>query len=285
MMLRKGLGRGLDAILQEPEPVAGMRELAVGLLQPNRYQPRASFDDPGLQELAASIQAQGVIQPLIVTPGEQGKFVIVAGERRWRAAQKAGLKVVPVVVRELTSACQLLELALVENLQRADLNVIEEAEAYRTLRESFAISQEEIGARVGRGRSTITNALRLLRLPPEVQDLLRSGRLTAGQARPLLALKSRSEQARWAERIVRESLSARQIEARLTTQAGPQLRRSGHRQDDVHATAAAEKLARALQARVEIRRRGKRGTVRIHFHSEEELMRIYDQLLRTGGQE
>ena len=175
MTAKRGLGRGLDAILQKPDETTLTRQLPVDLLVPNRYQPRADFAEAGLEELAASIAVQGVIQPIIVSPQRDGRYVIVAGERRWRAARMADLAVVPVVVREVNDDRELVELALVENVQRADLNGMEEAEAYRVLRESFGLSQEEIGKRVGRARSTITNSLRLLRLPLPVQDLLRQG--------------------------------------------------------------------------------------------------------------
>jgi len=286
---RSGLGRGLDALLggaDEPvpqaEPIAGARpagRLPIDALRPNRYQPRGRFDAAGLEELAESIRAQGILQPIVVSIEGDGGATIIAGERRWRAARIAGLSEVPVVVREGVDDQRLLELALVENLQRADLNPIEEAEAYELLRERFGLSQEEIGARVGKGRPTITNTLRLLRLPDAVQDLLREGRLTAGQARPLLGIGDRTRQVELARRIAREGLSARQIEA-LAQQEAPRKRTRGSRgETDPHLRAAQERLVRALQTKVEIRHRGERGTVRIHFHSQEELMRIYDRLV------
>ena len=284
MALKRGLGRGLDAILQKPEGERRpTREVPVDRLTPNRFQPRSSFDEESLRGLADSIEAQGVIQPLVVTRGEGGKFEIVAGERRWRAAQLAGLETVPVVVREATDDRQLLELALVENLQRADLNAIEEAEAFRSLREGFALSQAEIGERVGRSRTAVTNSLRLLRLPPLVQGLLREGRLTAGQARPLLSLATEREQIRLAERAVAEGRSARRLEALAQRSSGEPRRKRRPAGSDVHAVAAAERLTRALQTKVEIVRRGQRGTIRIPFQSEDELMRIYDLLSRIGG--
>ena len=285
MATKRGLGRGLDAILQKPDDSVRARELPVDLLEPNRYQPRADFAAAGLEELAASIAEKGVIQPIIVSPEANGRYVIVAGERRWRAARMANLAVVPVVVRDVSGDGELLELALVENVQRADLNGVEEAEAYRVLRESFGLSQEEIGKRVGRARSTITNALRLLRLPPRVLDLLRQGLLSAGQARPLLSLESSGEQIRVAELAIRDELSARQIEAMVGGEVERRSRRRRPARLDPHVEAAAEKLTQAFRTKVEIRRRGRRGTVLIHFHSEEELMRLYDQLLRKGGTE
>jgi len=278
---RRGLGRGLDALIAEPAAGAGVLALPVEQLHPNRFQPRARFDDAGLDELAESIRAQGVIQPVVVTARKTGGYTLIAGERRWRAAQRAGLTEVPAIVREVAGDRELLELALVENLQRADLNAIEEAEAYETLARRFGLSQEEIAARVGKARPTVTNALRLLKLPPEVADLVRDGRLTAGQARPLLALDGAEAQARLARRAVDQGLTARDLE-RLV--APPEAkRRKRARKVEVHTAAAEERLTRRLQTRVEIHRRGRGGTLRIHFHTEEELMRIYDLLLPKGG--
>ena len=277
---RRGLGRGLDALLKPEQE--GLRSLPVKKLVPNRFQPRADFSPSGLAELADSIRVQGVVQPLVVTPGPHETYVIVAGERRWRAAEMAGLEEVPVVVRENVGDRQLLEMALVENLQRADLNPIEEGEAYRSLKETFGLSQEEIGRQVGKGRSTITNALRLLRLPEEIQDMIRNGRLTAGQARPLLAFKDRREQTRLAREAVSKSLSARELEQRVVAGDQPPPRPPGPRQADPDTAAAEEALTRSIQTRVEIQRQGRGGWVRLRFDSEEELMRLYDLLIKTG---
>ena len=276
---RKGLGRGLSALISSEEG-EGVRSLPLTQIHPNRNQPRSRFDETGLEELAASIRTQGLIQPLIVSPTGKGTYTLVAGERRWRAAQRAGLAVVPVVVRQVKDDRELLELALVENLQRADLNPIEEAEAYRSLAESFGMSQEEIADRVGKARPAVSNTLRLLRLPPEIQDLLRSGELTQGQARPLLAVADTDEQLRLAMRAVREGLTARSMEAIAGGEA-PERKKRGRRAAkpvEPHAAAAAERLTRALHTKVEIERRGKGGLIRIHFHSEEELIGLFDRL-------
>ena len=279
---RRGLGRGLDALIGEATPgEATVRAVPVADLHPNRYQPRARFDDAGLDELAESIRVQGVIQPLVVAVRDGGGFTIVAGERRWRAAQRAGLATVPAVVREVAGDRDLLEVALVENLQRADLNPVEEAEAYQALREKFGLSQEEVAARVGKTRTTVANALRLLKLPEEVADLLRDGRLTAGQARPLLAVEGEEVRVQLARRAVRDGLTARALE-RVAAGGGKKRGRVA-RQVEVHTAAAEESLTRRLQTRIEIRRRGEGGTLAIHFHSEEELMRIYDLLMAAGG--
>ena len=281
-----GLGRGLDALIEkEEEAPAPIQSLAIDQLKPNRFQPRTRFDDAAIEELAASIRTQGVVQPLVVSPDEDGTYTIVAGERRWRASRRAGLETVPVVVRQVTDDREMLELALVENLQRSDLNPLEEAEAYLSLQEKFGLSQEDIAGRVGKARTTVTNALRLLRLPDEVQDLLREGRLTAGQARPLLGLPSREAQLALADRAVREGLTARDLERLCTEPIREPAREKPKKKPrpvEVHTAAAEEKLTRRLQTRVEIRRRGKGGILHIHFHSEEELMRLYDVLVERG---
>lgn len=275
---RRGLGRGLDALL-DAQAAAEPRTLPVSRLRPNRFQPRSRFDETGLEELADSIRAQGIVQPLVVAPAPGGDFFIVAGERRWRAAQRAGLAEVPVVVRAIDDDRQLLEMALVENLQRTDLNAVEEADAYRALAEEFGLAQEEVARRVGKSRSAVTNALRLLRLPPEVLDLLRDGALSAGQARPLVTL-SEERAVALARRAAREGLSARRIE-RLAGD-GPTPSKPAARVDPDTA-AAADRLTRKLQTRVEIRRRGRGGRILIRFHDEEELMRLFDLFMQRGG--
>ncbi len=275
---KRGLGRGLDALIEKPLEEE-VRRLPVASLRPNRLQPRSRFDEEAIAELAESIRTQGVVQPLVVTKKEEG-WTIIAGERRWRAARRAGLEEVPVVVRLVADDRELLELALVENLQRSDLNPLEEAEAYAALQEKFSLSQEEIAARVGKARPTIANALRLLRLPEEVREMLREGTLTAGQARPLLALSGDEEQVKLAERAVREGLSARDLERMAAPRERPA--KKPDRPVEVHTAAAEEKLTRRLQTRVEIRRQGKGGHLRIHFASEEELMRLYDVLNERG---
>ncbi len=301
MSVRKkgGLGRGLGALIQErteksAEPaIAGAPEIAaapgvptpptvlpIDQLRPNRLQPRVRFDDDELEELADSIRAQGIIQPLVVAAAGEGTYLIVAGERRWRAARRAGLTEVPVVIREVTGDRHLLELALVENLQRSDLNPIEEAEALLTL-QGFGLQHEEIAARVGKSRSAVSNSLRLLRLPEDVRDLMRSGALTAGQARPLLGLASEEAQIALAERAVSENLSARDLE-RITAEPAKETKPAAPRPKpplDSNTAAALESLTRKLQTRIEIRRRGKGGQLQVHFHSEEELIRLYDLLM------
>lgn len=295
---KRGLGRGLDALIESAPPPAPVsladaegasavaadsgppRTLPVESLKPNRFQPRTYFDETAIAELSESIRIQGLVQPIVVSPEADGSYSIIAGERRWRAARRAGLETVPVVVREVADDGERLELALVENLQRSDLNPLEEAEAYQLLQEKFGLSQEEVASRVGKARTTVTNAMRLLRLPEEVRDFLRDGRLTAGQARPLLSLSDPEQQIALAERAIRESLSARDLERLVAVpRVVPPKPVKTPAKQEVHAAAAEEKLTRRMQTRVEIKRRGKGGDLRIHFHSEEELMRLYDLLM------
>jgi ParB family chromosome partitioning protein len=273
---KRALGRGLNDLLGEETP--DVTTLPIERLRPNRLQPRSVFDAEDLASLVRSIQSQGIVQPLVVSPLEGGAYMIVAGERRWRAAQQAGLDSVPVVVRRVESDRELLEMALVENLQREDLNPLEEAMAYRRLQDDFGLNQEEIAARVGKGRSTISNALRLLLLPGAIQQLLAEGTLTAGQARPLLAIEGPARQIQLAKKAAAGRLNARQLEALAaggeSTRVAPVV--------DPDTVAAAERLTRKLQTRVEIRRSGKGGTLRITFHSEEELMRLFELLIQAG---
>ncbi len=285
---RRGLGRGLDALLgaeseSRPDGASSMADNAIPVdkLEPNRFQPRSMFDETGLDELAESIRSQGVVQPIVVTPKGRGLFTIIAGERRWRAARRAGLETVPAVVRKVDDDQQMLEMALVENVQRADLNAIEEAEAYRMLGERFELSQEEIARRVGKGRTTVTNALRLLRLPEEILDFIREGRLSAGQARPLLGIPDRSKQIEIAERAMAEGLTARDLEALAKGPRGPKTAaKKKERELDVHTRAAMERLTQDLQTKVLINLKKRGGTIQIHFHSEEELIRLYDRLMQ-----
>jgi len=264
----------LDALLQ---PEVGVSSLPLEKLVPNRSQPRSAFDADALEELAESIRIQGIVQPIVVTPTEGGRYTIIAGERRYRAAGLAGLQQVPVVVRDEIDERGMLELALVENLQRRDLNPLEEAEAYQDLQERFGLSQEQVAERVGKSRSAVANALRLLKLSRGTRELLRSGALTAGQARPLLAMPE-DQQSALARTIADKGYSARRVES-LVKGGG---RKAGTATVDVHTAHAQEELTRALQTKVDIRRRGSGGTVRLHFYSEEELIRLFDLLVRAG---
>ena len=282
---RSALGKGLSALIPEtPEPDAGVTELDVELLRPNEYQPRLRVDDARLEELAQSIRAHGVIQPIVVRrTGET--YEIIAGERRWRAAQHAGLRRVPVVVREVQSESphDLLEMALIENIQREDLNAIEEGIAYR-LADEFALTQDAIAKAVGKDRSTVANMVRLLKLPDEVQEEVAAGRLSMGHARALLALTDAAAQRTLARDIIARNLSVRETEGLVKKSAEPEpvARTVSEPQPaDVHTRAAEDKLRLQLGTRVRIVRRGKKGRIEIEFVSEEELIRIYDMLSAT----
>lgn len=283
-MKRKALGKGLSALLPEPEaPAPGEvgLEVAVDRLDPNPFQPRAQFRPEQLEALAASIRESGMVQPILVRRVGD-RYQVIAGERRLRAAQKLGIERVPVSVREVPDD-RLLELALVENIQRESLNPIEEAQAFQRLQGEFGLSHEEIARRVGRDRSTIVNTLRLLRLPAEVRGLIVAGRLDAGHARPLLALERADEQLALAHEVERFGLSARDVERRVAARRGEAGRGAREkRRKDANTRAAEERLRAALGTRVEIARAGKGGSLRIRFTSEAELNRLYELLLRAG---
>jgi ParB family chromosome partitioning protein len=248
----------------------------IGRLKPSRFQPRRDFSESSLADLASSIKEQGIVQPIVVVArGEY--FEIVAGERRWRAASLAGLERVPVTVREKSSDRDMLEAALVENLQREDLNPLEAAEAYARLREEFGLTQEKIADRVGKDRATIANSLRLLKLPLTVRDKIRAGSLSAGHAKALAALPSADDQERLAEEILRRALSVRQTEKRVARMAaGDKIQHEKRR--DPFTRDAEEKLSRRLQTRVRILRRRRGGKIEIAFGSEEELVGLYERL-------
>jgi ParB family chromosome partitioning protein len=278
---RKALGKGLSALLPEPEPAspAGPTEVALDRLEPNPYQPRSSMDPARLAELSASIRETGLVQPILVRPRGE-RFQIIAGERRWRAAQAAGLTSVPVTVRDVPDG-QVLELALVENVQREELAALEEAQAFQRLQSEFRLTQEEIARRVGRERSTIANALRLLRLPRDVRDLVSAGRLDAGHARALLALERAEDQVALGEEAARRGLSVREVERRVAQARAPRAP-SGAPRKDANTRAAEERLRSSLGTRVAITRRGRGGTLRIAFGSESELQRLFELLVRAG---
>jgi ParB family chromosome partitioning protein len=279
---RKALGKGLSALLPEPRvpPVSGTSpEVELGRLEPNPWQPRLALDTARLSELAESIRQSGVVQPILVRPRGQ-RFQIIAGERRWRAAREAGLATVPVVIRDVPDE-GLLELALVENIQRQELTPLEEAQAFQRLQNEFGLTQEDVARRVGRDRSTVANSLRLLRLPRELRDLLATGRLDAGHARALLALADREQQVELGREAARRGLSVREVERRVALVRAPRKGSPGLRKD-ANTRAAEERLRAALGAPVEVRRRGRGGSLRIAFKSEADLQRLFEVLLRRG---
>jgi ParB family chromosome partitioning protein len=279
---RPALGRGLSALIppaavpvrQDATP-ARPSELDIDLLTPNPRQPRLYMDEARLEELAQSIRSHGVIQPILVRRvGDRTE--IVAGERRWRAAQRAGLLKVPVVYRDVNDE-HLLEVALIENIQREDLNPIEEAQAYRRLADEFQMSQEAIATAVGKDRATVANYMRLLKLAAEVRSDLSSGALSMGHARALISLADEAAQRRVAREVVSRGLSVREAEALVRRESSPAIA-PAPRKIDPNTRAAEERLRVALGTRVRIVRKGQGGRLEVDFANEEELQRIYETL-------
>ncbi len=284
MERRPALGKGLSALIPDaPEPPRqGAFEVDIDRLSPNEEQPRVQMDDARLDELTQSIKANGIIQPILVRRSGNA-YRIIAGERRWRAAQRAGLHKVPVVVRDVPegSGQQLLELALVENIQRENLNPLDEALAYQRLADNFALNQDQIAAAVGKDRSSVANYLRLLKLPEEVRGDLAAGALSMGHARALLGLSDAASQRQAAREVIARSLSVRDTEALVKKMAAPASDRPAKSDPvppDVHTRAAEDRMRFALGTKVRIARKGQGGTIEIHFGSEAELNRIYEQL-------
>lgn len=288
MGAKQALGRGLKALIPDtPRARTGMADIPIERLHRNPEQPRHRFDDEALEELAASIRRHGVLQPLLVSEDGPDRYLVVTGERRLRAAQRAGLETVPAVIREQLDSAAQLELALVENLQRRDLTPLEEARAFEHLRTSLGLTQAEIAERVAMDRSTVANALRLLKLPEEVQALVDSGELSAGHARTLLAFEGDDDRCRWARRVVQTGLSVRELEqaAVAAKAAAPEpttraARRPAAR--DPNLVAAEEKLSLRVGAPVEIRSRRRGGSIVISCADHDELMRVFDLLIGGG---
>ena len=275
---RPALGRGLSALIPDaplPLPPDKPLEVDTDLLRPNPNQPRAHLDDARLDELARSIRTNGIIQPILVRRAGD-RYEIVAGERRWRAAARAGIGRVPVIVRDVPDE-KLLEVALVENIQREDLNPIEEAAAYRRLCDDFRLTQEQIAEAVGKDRASVANYLRLLRLPDEVRAELAAGRLTMGHARALVSLGDAQAQRRAAREIISRGLSVRETEALARRFVQPPAPPKPTR-TDVHTRAAEDRLRLVLGTRVRIVRKGKGGRIEVEFTSEDELQRLYETL-------
>ena len=300
-MTRRALGRGLSALIREQKPVAmtpaielgagaaagvapaparesGLSEIEVDLIDPNPFQPRTRFDETRIEELAASLRAAGVLQPLLLRPVGL-RYQVVAGERRWRAAQRAGLAKVPAIIRHVHDQ-EALELTLIENLQREDLNSIEEAQAYERLTHEFGLTQEEVADRTGKDRATVANTIRLLKLPKPVQDLVSDGKLTAGHARAILAIGDPRKQLLLARRVAAQGLSVRQVERLI--QSKPSARRKVEATpQDPNVRAALANLERSLQTRVHITPVvGGVGFLKIEYYTDEQLMLLYERIIR-----
>jgi ParB family chromosome partitioning protein len=271
---RRGLGKGLEALIPTGP---GVTEVDVDSIVPNPRQPRQAMDPASLEELATSIREQGLVQPLVVTQTDGG-YQLLVGERRWRAAKLAGLDLVPVVVREVTPQ-QMLELALVENLQREDLNPLEAAAAYQQLVEEFGLTQLQVAEKVGKSRVTVTNTLRLLKLPAEVRNALLKGEITEGHARALLQLDSRETQLEVLQAVIRGGLNVRQAEqlVRSLTE-GPKVR-PAPAEKSPQVKALEDKFRQALGTKVSLTRSNRGGKLTIYFYSEEELQTIYDHIV------
>ena len=293
MEKRPALGKGLSALIPDADetltttPRASL-EVDIDQLEPNRYQPRGPIDAQKLDDLARSIKANGVIQPIVVhkldgPAGGRERYQIIAGERRWRAAQQAQLAKVPIVVKHVPGDAtqRLLEMALIENIQREDLNPIEAAAGYQRLVDEFHLKQDDIAVQVGKDRATVANYLRLLKLPAEVRSNVASGALSMGHARAIVALPSESDQRRLARDVVSRGLSVRETEALVKKEVGNKGDKSepAKSKKDVHTRAAEEQLRISLGTPVEIKRKGKGGTIAISFTNENELQRLYEYLV------
>lgn len=287
-MTRKPLGRGLSALLsaEETDTASDANEVAIDLIDPSAVQPRSVFNDTKLEELAKSIASNGVVQPVLLRR-KGARYELIAGERRWRAAQLAGLTKVPAVVRDVPDD-QVLEIALIENLQREDLNPIEEAAGYRKLIETLGLTQETVAERVGRDRSYVTNYLRLLRLPDDIQDLLQSGRISTGHARTLLGLEQPDLQRRVARKIIEQDLSVRKTEQLVREAQRPSERpavasASKAPEIDANTRAAETKLRRRFGTKVSIKppQGTAPGRIEIEFYNQSDLSRLFDLLNET----
>jgi ParB family chromosome partitioning protein len=281
LTVRQVLGKGLGALIPDrPSPeLVGERVFhfcGIEEVQPNPFQPRKAFDNEGLQDLVGSIREKGILQPLVVRRKGEG-YELIAGERRWRAAQRAGIKEVPIIIKEVPDS-EILELSLIENIQREDLNPIEEAEAFKRLIDQFHLTQEEVSKRVGRERTTITNTIRLLKLPPEIKQSLATGAITMGHARAFLSLDGPDKQRLAWKKVLSGNLSVRQTESmvrRLRSKGPSSPKKSNHEWNPI-----VEDLQRALGTKVRIVGKNRRGRIEIEFYSPEELDRIIDLLRR-----
>ncbi|NOY65072.1 MAG: ParB/RepB/Spo0J family partition protein [Nitrospirae bacterium] len=275
-MKKAALGKGLKALI--PDAGSGHQEIDIGLIEPNPDQPRKVFNEDALEELAASISEKGVLQPVILRRADGGRYFLVAGERRWRAAKMAGLKKIPAIIKE-TSSQEALEIALIENIQRDDLNPIETAEAFNRLIEEYHYTQEDLAKRVGKDRATVSNFLRLLKLPPEIKGFVSQGRLSMGHAKALLSIPIRSGQIEAARVVIKKGLSVRETEALCKRILESKKKQKTKKQKDPNIQALEDKLKQSLGTKVEIKHKGKRGRIEIEYYSLDELDRLLERLL------
>lgn len=281
---KSGLGKGLDALFLDNSTDEGLKAVTLNIndIEPNREQPRKHFDEDALSELADSIETHGVIQPLLVRPLSDGGYQLIAGERRWRASRMAGLNEVPVVIREMSDS-EAMELALVENLQREDLNPIEEAEGFRLLMENYNLTQDQAAQRVGKSRPAVANAVRLLALPEELLEKVKFGTLSPGHARTLLSLEDAQKMIKVAEEIIKRNLSVRDSEKLVKTLLNPKETKKDKKKEkrdpyfDECEIAIRDELGRKAQIHVS---KGEKGTIEIEFFSKSDLQSIMEALAR-----
>lgn len=280
-MPKQALGKGLGALIPDlstlddkEKKALGITEIELDRIVPNEYQPRKAFDDEKLKELAASIREQGVIQPVIVHRAGSG-YELIAGERRWRASRLAGLKTIPALIKEATKR-DLLEMALIENIQREDLNALEAAEAYKRLQDEFKLTQEDLAKRVGKERSTVTNFLRILHLPKEIKQELAGGALSMGHAKALLSLERSRDQIQAAALIVKKGLSVREAESLAARLKNPPKERRIRQSQELKSLE--ERLKKSLGTKVSILSKSKGGRIIIEYFSAEELDRILEKI-------
>ena len=272
----RGLGRGLGALI--PRPTAGVREIAVDAIRPNPWQPRTHFDEHELEEMADSIRAHGLLQPVLVSQQRDGTFQLITGERRWRAVQLAGMPTLPAMVKEATPQAS-LEMALVENIQRRDLNPLEEAHAYRQLLDEHGLTQEQLGQRIGKSRVSVTNTLRLLHLPEPIREALANGSITEGHARAMLMANGEPQRLRLLERVLADHLSVRETET-LAREMNAARQRAPALARDADVERLEDEFRQALGTRVRLVKGRRGGRLVIHFFSEDELAGLYQAIVK-----
>ncbi len=272
----RGLGRGLGALI--PRPTAGLREIAVDAIRPNPWQPRTHFDEHELEEMADSIRAHGLLQPVLVSQQRDGTFQLITGERRWRAVQLAGMPTLPAMVKEATPQAS-LEMALVENIQRRDLNPLEEAHAFRQLLDEHGLTQEQLGQRIGKSRVSVTNTLRLLHLPEPIREALANASITEGHARAMLMANGEPQRLRLLERVLSDHLSVRETET-LAREMNAARQRAPSLARDADVERLEDEFRQALGTRVRLVKGRRGGRLVIHFFSEDELAGLYQAIVK-----